>query len=335
VTAPLNPSSIQLQRRDLLALKDLFETRIATLRHISLLHFKGHDEACKKRVAKLKTAGFVDELPRRAYERSILRLTQKGFALLQQHGLLNDFPYFSSPQFIKRGRVSLSTLKHELLIMDFKAAFVSAIAKTAHLSLAEFTTMPAMIEFTVRRADSRGFASKDITVKPDGFVRVIENINGQKQDFYTFIEMDCSTEIHKVLSDRFAAYAEFYRSGGFAVRCGADRSEYRRYPFRVLLAVPTAERRNNCAMQLLAANVRGFVWITTHTELMNDPLGQIWVLPSSYANIDGTNRPPSFERSRKYRRHVAREAHLEQALRKRALFERNETNVEAPAAGPT
>lgn len=67
--------SISLQDRDNALLRGLFESRVMTSKHVATLYFEGRAEAAKKRLQKLKTAGFVKERPRRAYEPSLLFLT--------------------------------------------------------------------------------------------------------------------------------------------------------------------------------------------------------------------------------------------------------------------
>lgn len=46
--------------------------------HATALYFEGKDEAAKKRLQKLKAAGFTTERPRRAFETSVHFLTRKG-----------------------------------------------------------------------------------------------------------------------------------------------------------------------------------------------------------------------------------------------------------------
>lgn len=69
--------SLQLQDRDLALLRGLFECRVMTTDHATALYFDGKNEAAKKRLQKLKTAGLISERPRRAFEPSILFLTRK------------------------------------------------------------------------------------------------------------------------------------------------------------------------------------------------------------------------------------------------------------------
>src|SRR5260221_13115767 len=116
---------VQLQPRDIAVLRALFEARVMTLEHLSALCFNGHSEAAKKRVQKLKGAGFVAERPRRVYDRSVLFLTKKGFEVLSQGDHLFGLPQMEWTRLEKRVRVSPLTLAHELEVMDGNVGIVA------------------------------------------------------------------------------------------------------------------------------------------------------------------------------------------------------------------
>src|SRR5258706_13731287 len=113
----------ELTDRDLALLKGLFESRVMTLAQAAAIHFDGQTEATKKRVQKLKRAGYVAERPRRrAYDPSILFLGKRAFEALEEGGHLQDYPSLAWQNIEKRARVSELTLRHELDVMEFKAA---------------------------------------------------------------------------------------------------------------------------------------------------------------------------------------------------------------------
>ena len=56
MTWPLGVVRVQLQARDIAVLRALYEARVMTLDHLSVVCFDGHGEAAKKRVQKLKGA---------------------------------------------------------------------------------------------------------------------------------------------------------------------------------------------------------------------------------------------------------------------------------------
>jgi hypothetical protein len=96
---------------------------------------------------KLKAAGFVNERPRRANEPSTLFLASKAFRFLSEQGILADYPKLGSEALEKRAQVSALTLRHELDVMDVKAALVSAVRATSRFRVAEFSTWPALYQF--------------------------------------------------------------------------------------------------------------------------------------------------------------------------------------------
>jgi hypothetical protein len=90
-------SSVDVQERDLALLRSLFESRIMTTAHVAAVHFDGKKEAAKKRLQKLKAAGFIGERARRAYEPSLLFLAAPALSLLRQRGILSEYPEIALP----------------------------------------------------------------------------------------------------------------------------------------------------------------------------------------------------------------------------------------------
>jgi hypothetical protein len=75
------------------------------------------------------------------------------------------------PALEKRARVSEQTLRHELEVMDVKAAFHTALKKSPTFSVVEFSTWPHLNQFD---AVGPQIGGGDVTVKPDGFIRIHE-----------------------------------------------------------------------------------------------------------------------------------------------------------------
>ena len=145
----LKPSSpaVSLQDRDFAILKEMLESRVMTGGHVASIYFDGKKEATKKRLHKLKIAGYIGERARMPNEQAVLSLTQKGLKLLKEHGVLTDYPPASIKTLEKRARVSNFTLRHELEVMDVKTVFHAAIQETKEFSIAEFTTWTQMHQF--------------------------------------------------------------------------------------------------------------------------------------------------------------------------------------------
>lgn len=284
--------------------------------HAASLHFEGRKEAAKKRLQKLKDSGLIAERPRRPFEPAVIHLTRKGFLLLEQHGILAQYPAFDLPSLEKRARVSELTIRHELDVMDVKAAFHQALRDSPTFSVAEFCTWPRLHEFVTARSDGR-----DILVKPDGFLRIHEReADGGLSEHTFFIEVDRSTETQDTLLSRIASYLAYYKSGGFAVAHGAPRSAYKEFPFRVLVVLKSAERRNNAVERSLSRNppVLTQAHFTTLTEVLTDPLGAIWLRPTDYQTA--MPRTSLADSAGTYRRDQARDNFVEQQVPRVAII---------------
>ena len=312
--------TIQLQPRDITILRGLFESRVMTAVHIADIYFYGRKEAAKKRLQKLRAAGLIAERPRRAYEPAVLSLTKGGLLLLDEHGILAEYPAFSMNALEKRARVSDATIQHELEVMDVKAAFYAALRGHETFSIAEFGTWPRLYEFAT--TSSKG---SDLLVKPDGFLRINEKEpNGGIVEHTFFIEVDRSTEIQDILVSRAFAYLDYYRSGNFAIRNGGTRSEFKNYPFRVLMVVRTKERRNNLVDRLLEHSppILTFISLATKGEVRENTLRPIWISPIDYreALAKTASEPKQKNGNGGHPRTTTRETQIEKAIKKTTLI---------------
>jgi hypothetical protein len=320
--AKAQSDSIHFQERDFTLLRGLFESRVMTAGHIATLFFDGKKEAAKKRLQKLKAAGLVGERRRKAYEPAVLFLSRKAFVLLREKGVLAEYPSFDLPALERRARVSPITISHELNVMDVKAAFHAAITKTREFTIEEFSTWPALYEFEAFR---NGRSGEEVTVRPDGFVRIHEKEkDGGLSEHTFFLEVDRSSETQETLVNRAGCYFDYYKSGSFALRNGAARSAFKEFPFRVLMVFKTAERRNNTAERLLQNNppILTQVCLSTIEEVTRDPLGAIWFCPVDYRKavertpFDLTGRREQFG----YQRQTAREIFVEKKINKMKIL---------------
>jgi Replication-relaxation len=243
-------------------------------------------------------------------------------ALLRERGVLADYPPLSRTVLARRARVSDLTLRHELEIMDVKAAFHSAVRKTTtSFTIATFNTWPILYQFQALRAGS----GAETPMKPDGFIRIHERTaDGHLDEHSFFLELDRSSEAQDRLTRKAVSYLDYYQSGGFAADGGASRSEYKNYPFRVLMVFKTAERRNNTAEHLLQNDPPIFTQacLSTFEEVTTDPLGVIWTCPRDYreatagTRFDVEHKPNSCG----YRRQFERDRLVGSRIKKFALL---------------
>ena len=315
-------AALQLQDRDIALLRGLFECRAMTTEHATALYFDNKNHAANKRLQKLKSCGFIGERPRRAFEPSVLFLTRKGLTLLQERGVLAQYPSLDLSALDRRASVSDLTVRHELEIMDVKAAFHAAIKLGPSFTIETFSTWPLLNEFTAFRP---GYDGAEVPVKPDGFIRIHEtDASGGKFEHAFFLELDRSSETQDKLVAKAACYRDFYQRGGFAVRNGATRDDFKKFPFRVLMVFKNAERRNNTTERLLQNNppILRLAYLSTFEEVTRDPTGAIWIRPLDYREAtEGTPFAPEKQpKTWRYQRQTAREIFVEQKVRKQRIL---------------
>ena len=239
-------------------------------------------------------------------------------------GILRDYPRFAWENLEDRARVADSTLKHELAVLDVKAAISCALRKEPACELVEFPTWPVLFQFQASQPPKPGAQPRRVLIKPDGFLRLYHTEQGEVSEHFFFLEVDRSTEPRDTLALRALGYGDFYRRGGLALRYGYTAQDYGEFPFRALYVLPNEERRNNMAERLLQNTppILTMVWLTTFEEVTTDPLGAIWMRPRDYRDItEGTAFDPRRPPERIYRRQPEREELVAEKLMKLRLFE--------------
>lgn len=312
-------AAFEFQPRDGELLRGLFHSRLMTAAHAAAIYFDGREEAAKKRIHKLKSVGLIAERPRKTYQRSTLFLTTNGITFLRDRGLLHGLPQLTVSSAKNRLQVSELTLQHELEVMDVKAALHNAIRGRPEFRITEFSSWPRLFEFVAVAG-----SGPKIVVKPDGFIRLHgEDAEGQFEDTF-FMELDRSTETDGILGRKALAYMDYFQRGGLAERFGRPPSEYKEFPFRVLMIVRTAERRNNIAERLLIQRppIYTQVMLSTLKEVLADPLGPVWICPRDYREAtEGTLFAiGNWADTAPYRRQAQRERLVESAIFKSTLL---------------
>lgn len=299
VPQPRTQPGIVIQDRDYAVLSGLFESRIMTRQHIAVLYFDGKAEATKKRIQKYIAARLIDERNRQPNEPAVLSISKRGFDTLAETGMLSEYPQQDWRSCEKRIKVSESTIRHELEVMDVKAIFTSVIRDRIDLSLAEFSTWPKLYEFRARRpvTNDSWTNEREVLMKPDGFIRIHDQTAEGVAEHCFFLEIDRGTETIATVTSKALGYRHYYQSGGFAERMGGDSTDPAAYPFRVLMVVRSVERRDNVAKAMLAQQppIRSHVWLTTMREIASDTLGAVFVQPQGYVhpNTNDGHQPPA------------------------------------------
>lgn len=184
-------------------------------------------------------------------------------------------------------------------------------------SVTEFATWPRLYEFKTEHLDTR----ERITLKPDAYIEIHESVDDEVAEHRFFLEHDRGSEVLQRLAVKAHGYSSFYRTGGLAIRFGFDPSDYKDFPFRVLITLLNEERRNNVAERLLkeAHFLKQQFLLTTLDEFIRDPLAPIWMTLKDYAQATAeTIYDPRQHTAR--RRVTPRDRMVAERVTKRSLF---------------
>lgn len=229
----------------------------------------------------------ITERNRRPNESAVLFLARQGFDVLANAGMLADYPQRDWRSFQKRVAVSEATIRHELEVMDVKAAFTRAIRDRSDLSLVEFSTWPKLYEFRARRPITQNGWTHDheLLMKPDGFIRIHEHSSDGIAEHCFFLEVDRGTETLATIASKALGYRDYYRQGGFAKRMDCDPTNPAKCPFRILFVSSNENRRRNILQSMLEQHppVRSMACHAITYKVINNPLGAVWCCPISCA----------------------------------------------------
>ena len=295
-----------LQPRDISLLRALLATRITTTGEASETFFHGSKEATRKRLARLREAGLISKKSGELAGASSISITPAGITALRAGRPGSERR--ERPKHRGRGASA-----HEAEVMEVEEAFTSAGAPWR----CDFRAWPG-------GAVAPSFSVGGAMVCPDAFVRIYNSDTSGISGGSFFIEVDRSTERLETLAAKAEAYRAFLGTGGFARLCGHPLSSRRRHPFRVLVVVPSEERRNNVAERLLRCRppILRLVWLSTLEEVRRDPLGAIWVRPADYREaVRGTPYADATAPRRGYRTRPERERLVADRVTKQRLLQ--------------
>jgi hypothetical protein len=244
---------IQLQSRDFLIFGQLQSCRFLTLGQVADLCFEGRREAAKKRLRKLQQGALLLRHSQGMNFPSIFMMTKQTYSLLDQNTHANQRFHQTLP--------ALTTLRHEILIRDFRAA----LFRNARSSLIEISV------FTLNCRELK-FQTGGSVLRSDGYFEVKRNDKVLRY----FLEVDLGSESHSVLLNRVQEYQTLYKSGLLAARLQAGREHFRRFPFRVLFLFLSEARLQSFLLKLYEIGCRDFVLANTFPKVLQGPLKIFW-----------------------------------------------------------
>ena len=226
-----------------------------TIAHAAEIHFGGKRESAKKRIQRLKAAGFVKERSRKPYEPSILHLASKGVTSLSERGILTEYPSLSRTAIERRNRVSELTLRHELQVMDVKAAIYKAVRASPEIEIERFCTWPHLCEIG---GGGKAWSQIAWIARPDGFLR----FRRDRRLHCIFLELDRSTESQGTLLAKAKRYASY------------QASEPGRKPATIHFIFSTDARKRNAELTFAKSPLSGRIRIRSSTleEVLSWPL---------------------------------------------------------------
>ena len=331
---------IHYQDRDFSILHCLLHTRLLTIRHSAALHFGGSYSYAKQRLRRLHAAGLVAKRATKVHEPTIYSLTAAGFQLLKVHGRLGHCAHLIwTSAMRRRAQVSKHTLEHELSVLDVYATLGPTIDALPAYSVIEFGAWPQLYQFEVRipiKDVCDGATPKTRTVRPDGFLRVQPAWALRHPYIDCFLEVDRGSESLATLETKAAHYKHHYDSHHYAQQFGYAGASRKLFPFRVLFVLESAERRNNLCDRLIhrRPSAATWLWLTTLSELLAQPLGSIWIRPFDYhRSVAETPFDPTLKQpTRHYIRDPLRDAYIDRHVPKRAFFDGYRPVIHKPAS---
>lgn len=320
---PLASLGFQPQPRDIALLRDLFASRLLSLAHVAAFHFAGSAEAARKRLDILKEAGWIAQRPRLAVGTpAIYHLARGGFVALQEHDALRGYPFSSWKDMEDRAKVSDSTVRHELAVMDVKAAFRRAIRARAGCEELEFVTWPKLCEIYSEKPETLdGSGLKMRRTAPDGFLRLL--LQPQEPEGFCYFEVDMGTEVRPELVLKLCGYQDFYEfQGGLAPRFGKPKTAYADFPFLVLFVAQSAAQRNTMLEHITRSRLVKMPWralAAARDDVERDALGAIWISAGAYGkHLRDSRFDPHDFRTRG--REVTRDEFVETHVPKQSLW---------------
>lgn len=264
---------VVLQARDLALLADVGRFGLLTTSHLELLRSCDPDARCRfisrlpltRRLKLLFHHGYLRRLCRPCVQGSlepVYLLDRLGAAELRKRESAGESQAalrVRSPSQLPKP----TALDHSLAIVQFRVALTVACARSPHVELLRWhLTGEVTFKTTV---EHKGERTRAVTLKPDG--AFILRVEGRKLFF--FLEADRGSEPGATLLDKCAAYASYWREGGFA----RDFSLPQGVGFRVLFTVPSAARAETLlkAASSLEAG-RSLIWVTEEENVTPERL---------------------------------------------------------------
>jgi len=283
----------------LILLRDLYFSRAATRIQLERLSPPGIRHETADRLAELCEQGLVRPRELRIGGEVVFCLSRSGFDCAASNGVIPEAVGIAPKRIWRRLEVSDMTILHELELVDLRIAFEREGRRALDVIDCQLETCLNQCSFTGREG-RRMF--------PDGRLR-LRRRGGGDSSLVFYIEHDRGSETLSRIVGKVADYRHL--------------AEHGKEAFRLIVVVPSVERRNNIALELARAfpELPNFILIGVFAEVIRNPFEDVFLTPGQARKaLEGFNEGRS-NSGGAYRRSKARDERIALMARLRAITE--------------
>jgi len=196
-------NGFQLQDRDIELLHYVFQLRLATIDHLSILSGRSV-RALWNRLLKLKQRRYLASVAR-FMQKQVYAIGSKGAPVLIEHGYA---PSDLAQKRLRHHELTEIGIRHSLFIADTHTRMI-ALTRDGPIRLAHWQEGPALWDSVAAHE-----GEPPIPVRPDAyFILKREDRPEGKNTFHFFLEADRSTMAHSRMAAKIAEYLAYYEHG--------------------------------------------------------------------------------------------------------------------------
>ena len=275
-TQPIKYENREIRPHEVCMLLDIYDGRMMTVDAAGRLYYD-RERTAQNRLAILEKIGLLEAKPHgwqhydqatKKFElrkRKLFFLTKAGFEMLLEYNLLDKEQ--EPPWHRVEKRFSIQNPQHELAVLDIKSQVEPKLKTVSGIHFHGFKTRPASIPFDVDLYDTR---------YPDGYFELTRHHSPQSEEkvYRFYLELDRGTESYETLFKKSKAY------GRHQAQSGPLKALYVFVGYKGV----SAQHRllTYCEKLVEMWPNRKIEMLTTLDEILDNPLGDIWVTPLNF-----------------------------------------------------
>jgi hypothetical protein len=223
-------NGFELQDRDIELLNYIYELRLATIDHLSVLSGRSV-RALWNRLHKLKERRYLASVAR-FMQKHVYGIGSKGVPALIEHGYA---PHDLADKRLRHHELTEIGIRHSLFVADIHARMIK-LTRNGPVTLAHWQEGPALWDSVVARE-----GDPKIPIRPDAYF-ILKNADRPEGNnrVHVFLEADRSTMAHSRMAAKIAGYLAYYEQGRHA----------RKYPGMQAFIVATVTQTRSRAEEL-------------------------------------------------------------------------------------